>query len=85
MEELVNKDHDDNNENITVASMNTMVEGEWTYPYITPPAIMVKFNDMKHNDKNDNETETSLDTLDNKTEKFPDITSPAMMEECGNK
>ena len=65
--------------------MNNMGEGEGTYPYITSPAIMVKFNDMKHNDKNDNETETSLDTLDKKTEKFPDITSPDMMQECGNK
>ena len=64
MEDFVNKEHDYNNQNGTDAKINNMNEGERTLSDITPPAMVVEYEDTKHKDKSYNETETDMITLD---------------------
>ena len=63
MEECVIEKINDNNENETDNSLDTMKKGKGKCPYITSPTIMEECAYTKRNDNNGNEIDTSMDTL----------------------
>ena len=82
MEECGYTKHNDNNDNETYASLDTMDKGK--NPRYHIPKYDWGMRKKKHNDNNDNGSDASMDTTNKGKETFPDTTSPSMMEEFLN-